>query len=60
MAFDRTYDTKVRAAAFEWLSRRVSMHGEVQLAVPRRPAEQPSVELLAKRYDRFLEVAAAI
>ncbi len=29
MAFDRTYDTKVRAAAFEWLSRRVSMHGEV-------------------------------
>ena len=29
MAFDRTYDTKVRVAAFEWLSRRVSMHGEV-------------------------------
>ena len=29
MAFDRTYDAKVRAAAFEWLSHRVSMHGEV-------------------------------
>ena len=29
MAFDRNYDAKVRAAAFEWLSRRVSMHGEV-------------------------------
>ena len=29
MAFDRTYDARIRAAAFEWLSRRVSMHGEV-------------------------------
>lgn len=29
MAFDRTYDAKVRGAAFEWLSRTVSIHGEV-------------------------------
>ena len=29
MVFDRTYDAKVRAATFDWLSRRVSMHGEV-------------------------------
>ncbi len=29
MAFDRDYDAKVRAAAFEWLARKVSIHGEV-------------------------------
>lgn len=29
MAFDRTYDAKVRGAAFEWLSRTVSIRGEV-------------------------------
>lgn len=30
------------------------------IAVPRKPAERPSVDLLAKRYERFLEVASAI
>ena len=31
-----------------------------RIALPRKRVERPSVELLAKRYDRFLEVAAAI
>ncbi len=31
-----------------------------RIALPRKPAERPSAELLAKRYDRFLEVAATI
>ena len=30
------------------------------IAVPRKPAERPSADLLAKRYERFLEVAFAI
>lgn len=30
------------------------------IALPRRPVERPSAELLAKRYERFLEVAAGL
>ncbi len=29
MAFNRDYDGRVGAAAFEWLARKVSMHGDV-------------------------------
>ena len=35
------------------------LHGQ-PIMLPRKPAEQPGTELLAQRYQRFLEVAAAL
>ena len=34
------------------------LHGQ-PIVLPRRPAEQPAIEFLAERYERFLEVATA-
>ena len=34
------------------------LHGQ-PIVLPRRSAEQPAIEFLAKRYERFLEVASA-
>lgn len=34
------------------------LHGQ-RISVPRRPEDRPSIELLASRHDRFLEVAGA-
>lgn len=53
--FDRLHDSRVRGAAFDWLSSKVEEHGDV---LPRKILAEGS-ERLEVRYQRFLQRARA-